>query len=123
MLCDGKKIGSLFFYGGKPHCQNSGQTVGRRESLYNFLRPIELKYVSAALLVMDPPWGISLFYKVTYREVVYRFCYLRKNKLGVSLRIAHSGNTHSFREPEEALPETLPTLCPAVGGKADFNKT
>lgn len=67
----GKKIGSLFFYGGKPHCQNSGQTVGRRESLYEFsLRPIELKYVSAALPVTDPPWGILLFYKVTY-EVVY----------------------------------------------------
>lgn len=49
-----KKIGSLFFYGGKPHCQNSGQAVGRRESLYEFLsRPTELKYVLAA------SWGMG----------------------------------------------------------------
>lgn len=60
-----KKIGNLFFYGGKPHCQNSGQAVGRRESLYEFSsRPTELKYVCAASWgVLDQPGDTPLFNK------------------------------------------------------------
>lgn len=122
----GKKIGSLFFYGGKPHCQNSGQAVGRRESLYEFSsRPIELKYVTAASPVMDQPVDISLFDKAP-GWVVYTCSVIWgriKEEFSWELHTQETQVCSKSQSQQEVFPEMNPTFHTAVGGKLDFNKT
>lgn len=124
MLCEGKKIGSLFFYSGKPYCQNSGQTVGSRKSLYEFLsRPIELKYVSAASWVMDQPGDRSLFYKPPAQMFLYTGLVIsvRKNKEFPWESHTQVTRVH-WKSQENILPKMYPTFSTAVGRKPDFNK-
>lgn len=118
-----KEIGRLFFYGGKPHCQNSGQTVGRRESLYEFSSsPIErnMYLLCRGLQIIIGTFHCFINHQIKCFSVQVQVSgWQRIRKFPWEL---HTQLTDIHWKRHGVISAMYLTFITAIGRKPDFNK-